>query len=84
MNILTANELKVKGVSALDEAISVDDEVVITVRGKKKYVVMTVDMYHHLRECELDKAFREAKEDVANGDYFEGSIEEHIKRVTNG
>ena len=34
-NSITANDLKVKGVSVLDQVISEENEAVITVRGKK-------------------------------------------------
>ncbi|MDP4008628.1 MAG: type II toxin-antitoxin system Phd/YefM family antitoxin [Candidatus Peregrinibacteria bacterium] len=82
MNILAANELKVKGVSALEDALSHDDRAFITVRGKTKYVVLTVDEYDNLRECELERLLREAKEDIARGDYTQETVAEHVKRLT--
>jgi hypothetical protein len=38
---ITANDLKVKGITAIDELVSVNDGVIITVRGKEKYVVIS-------------------------------------------
>ena len=83
MNTITANELKVRGVSALEEITSSQDEAVITVRGKNKYVVLSVDEYNHLRECELEAALIETKKDITEGKFFTGSVDEHIKRITD-
>lgn len=33
-----------------------DDELIITVRGKESYVVMNMEHYNYLRECELEAA----------------------------
>ena len=53
MNMLTANELKTKGISAVESRLKVDEEVVISVRCKDRYVVMDLDKYARLREYEL-------------------------------
>ena len=37
MNTITANQLKTKGVSAIQKNLSENCELVITVRGKEKY-----------------------------------------------
>ncbi len=83
VNIITANELKVKGVSALDKITSAHDETIISVRGKNKYVVLSIDEYNYLRECELESALIESKKDLAEGKFFTGTIDEHIKRITD-
>ena len=73
---VTANELKVKGIRALDEITSTGVEAVITVRGKQKYVVMTMDEYNELREYELEAAIAESERDIKNGDYKKGPYRE--------
>jgi prevent-host-death family protein len=83
LNSITANDLKVKGVSLLDQAISSDNEAIITVRGKNKYVVLSMDEYNRLRECELEAALMEAKNDLAEGKYSTGTVEDHMKRITD-
>lgn len=83
-NSITANELKTKGVSLLDAITSTGDEAIITVRGNAKYVVLRLEEYNHLRECELEAALIESKKDLAAGNYTDESIEAHIKRLTNG
>jgi prevent-host-death family protein len=80
---ITANDLKIKGIGAIDEIAAGNEEVVISVRGKRKYVVLPLDRYNQLREYELDAAIRESERDIAEGKFFSGSIEDHLKRVGN-
>lgn len=82
--IITANDLKTKGVSILDAGSSDDSEVIITVRGKSKYVVLPIEKYNYLRECELDAALSEVKKDMKDGKIKKESVEKHIKRITRG
>ena len=82
-NIISANDLKIKGVKAIQEATDENSEAIITVRGQNKYVVMPMEKYNHLRECELEAALSETKRDIENGDYIIEPVEEHIKRITN-
>lgn len=83
MNTINANNLKVKGVTAIEAALVNEQEVAITVRGKPCYIVVDVDYYQHLRECELENAVRQAKADIAAGRYVIESAEQHIKRMIN-
>ena len=82
MNIITANQLKTKGVSIIESKLADENELVITVRGKEKYVVMDMQQYHYLRECELDVALQETRADYQNSKFITESVEEHIKRIT--
>jgi len=81
---ITANELKTKGVSVLNEEISDGNEVIITVRGKSKFIVLPIEKYNYLRECELETALLEAKKDIKEGRYTKESVDKHIKRITRG
>ena len=83
MGTVTANELKTRGVSAVEEHLETEDEVVISVRGKDKYVVMSLDKYSQLREYELDIAVREARADYEVGRVITESVDDHMKRVTD-
>ena len=83
MNTVTANELKTKGVSAVEACLKEDEEVIISVRGKNRYVVMDVDKYARLREYELTIALQEAKAEVEAGSYVTESVADHVKRVTD-
>ena len=82
-NSITANELKVKGVSILEQITSDQNEAIITVRGKSKYVVLTIEEYNYLRECELEAALVESRKDIKEGNFHSDSIDEHLKRIKN-
>lgn len=81
MNQLNANDLKTRGVAAIEAALSGQDEAIIAVRGKPRYVVMPVDTYHHLRECELEAALAEARADLDAGRVVSESAAEHLARL---
>jgi prevent-host-death family protein len=81
---ITANDLKTKVVSILNKETSDGDEVIITVRGKNKYVVLPIEKYNYLRECELEAALIETKKDLKEGKFHKESVEKHIKRITRG
>lgn len=82
--IITANDLKTRGVAAISDAVSNSDEVFVTVRGKSRYVVIPIEKYNYLRECELEAALNETKKDMKNGKYLHETIEKHIKRISRG
>jgi len=82
--VITANELKTKGVSVLNEETSDGNEVIVTVRGKNKYVVVPIEKYNYLRECELEAALSETKRDIKEGKFVKESVEKHVKRITRG
>jgi len=82
--IITANELKTKGVSVLDEETSDGNEVIVTVRGKNRYVVVPIEKYNYLRECELEAALLETKRDIKEGKFVKESVEKHVKRIARG
>jgi len=80
---ITANDLKVKGITAIEELVPENDGVIITVRGKEKYIVLSIEEYNQLRELELDAAIQEAKRDIAEGRFHSEGVEEHLKRIAN-
>ena len=67
MNILNANDLKVGGVTAIEAALEDAPEVFISVRGERRFVVMGVAQYQHLRECELEAAWLATQADRLAG-----------------
>ena len=84
MSTIAAVELKRRGVSALAPALADEDETVITVRGKARYVVMKMETYSKLREAELDQAVREARADYAAERITDKTIAAHMKRLDHG
>ena len=78
---LTANELKTKGVSAIEAVLQDHSEAIVSVRGKERFVVMDIEHYHYLRECELEAALAETRADLVAGRFVQESPEEHVARV---
>ena len=81
--MISANDLKMKGISALEAELAECSEAIITVRGKSRFVVMSIEQYHHLRECELEAALLEVKADLVAGRVISESVDDHIRRVTD-
>lgn len=82
-NFVTANDLKTKGVSAIEPFAKKGLETIITVRGVDTYVVLTTQAFNHLRECELTTALIESESDIKKGKYHKDSAEEHLKRISD-
>lgn len=80
---IPSNELKTKGIKAVEKEIAENEEAVITVRGEKKFVIVDMKRYNYLRECELEAALAESKRDLENNNIKNETIKEHIKRVTS-
>ena len=78
---IAANDLKVKGVSLFDTLLASLDEVLISVRGKNKYVVVDMERYERLREYELEHAVREVQSEIDAGEATRMSAQEHIEAV---
>jgi hypothetical protein len=66
---IAANDLKTKGIAAIEAGLAQQTEAAISVRGQQRYVVMPMEQYHFLRECELDAALAETRADIAAGRY---------------
>jgi len=76
---ISATEVKQNGVLIFERMLDKFSEVVITVRGKKKYVAIDYERYKKLREYELDSAYQDAMEDIANRDYIVDSNSNRTK-----
>ncbi len=81
MTVLTANDLKTRGVSDIERLLQEAQEVVISVRGKPRYVVMDIAHYDFLRECEVVAAWAQTRADLAAGRCRSESADDHIARV---
>ena len=81
MSNLTANDLKTKGIAAIEAALAERPEAIISVRGKDRFVVMEIEQYHYLRECELETALAETRADIAAGRFVKETPAAHIKRI---
>ena len=81
MSTLTANDLKTKGIAAIEAALADHPEAIVSVRGKERFVVMDIAQYHYLRECELEAALAETHADIKAGRFVKESPAAHVKRV---
>lgn len=79
--MITANDLKTKGVACLEEMLAKQPEAIITVRGKESFVVMKIDHYHYLREMELEAALHESQQDLAAGRFSKDDIAQHVADI---
>jgi PHD/YefM family antitoxin component YafN of YafNO toxin-antitoxin module len=81
MNTINASELKTGGVMAIESALASDSDVAINVKGKSRFVVLNMDYYQYLRECELEIAIQHAREDIAAGRFIDETAQQHKTRI---
>jgi len=81
MTHISANDLKTKGIAAIEAALAVAPEAIVSVRGKDKFVVMDIAHYHYLCECELDAALAETRSDLLAGRAVQESPVAHLARL---
>ncbi len=81
MASISANDLKTKGVAAIEAMLEQQPEAVISVRGKDRFVVMELAQYHYLRECELEAALAETRADLTAGRAVSESADAHLARL---
>jgi len=81
MQILSANELKTAGVSAITRALEHEREAGVTVRGRLRYVVLEAEEFQRLRDLELELALQETSADVAAGRCVQESVDDHLARL---
>ena len=81
MSTISANDLKTKGIGAIEQALIDQSEALVSVRGQVKYVVMSQAQYQYLRECELEAALAESRADMDAGRFVAESVAEHLNRI---
>ena len=81
MTHLSANDLKTKGIAAIEYILATQPEAMISVRGKERFVVMDVAHYHYLRECELDAALAQSRADISAGRTVIETAAQHMVRL---
>ena len=81
MSTISANDLKTKGIGAIEQALIEQSEASVSVRGQVKYVVMSQAQCQYLRECELEAALAESRADMDAGRFVAESVAEHLNRI---
>ena len=79
---ISANDLKTKGVAAIEAMLTDHSEAIVSVRGKDRFVVMEIAQYNYLRECELEAALAETRADLVAGRLLQESAEAHVSRLS--
>jgi len=82
MTRISANDLKTKGVAAIEAMLADHSEAIMSVRGKDRFVVMEIAQYNYLRECELEAALAETRANLAAGRLVQESAEAHVSRLS--
>lgn len=80
INILSLQDLKRTGFGKLKEMFNNEPDIIIQERGKDACVLVDIDHYRYLRECELEIALIKAKKEIAAGKYITG-VENYIANV---
>ncbi len=78
---IAANNLKTRGIAAIEAGLAQQTEAAISVRGKQRYVVMLLEQYNFLRECELEAALAQSRADVATGRFRVQTAQEHFVEI---
>ena len=81
MASITANDLKTRGITSIEEALKGRPEAIVSVRGADRFVVMELSQYHYLRECELEAALAQSRVDIREGRYVKESAQAHVARA---
>lgn len=81
MTSISANDLKTKGIAAIEAVLAQQTEAIVSVRGKERFVIMDLAHYHYLRECELEAALAESRADLKAGRFVKESAEAHLQRL---
>ncbi|MGE4547906.1 MAG: type II toxin-antitoxin system prevent-host-death family antitoxin, partial [Desulfurella sp.] len=74
---ISANTIKTKGISFINKFIKNKNEIIVSVRGKRKYVILPIEEYERIRDLEIEQAIKKAEDDYNNNRYIAESTEEH-------
>jgi hypothetical protein len=81
MNDISAEDLKTRGIDAIESALTKQQAAAVTVNGQRRYVVMCPEEYVRLRECELQGALAESRADLEAGRFVRETIAQHLERI---
>jgi PHD/YefM family antitoxin component YafN of YafNO toxin-antitoxin module len=80
INILSLQDLKRTGFNKLKQMFHNEPDIIIQERGKDACVLVDIDHYNYLRECELEVALIRARQEIAKKKYTTGA-ENHIQQL---
>lgn len=79
--MITANEIKTRGVKAIEDGLNKVDRLSISVRGRVKYVVLKAEDYEGLRLAEMEMAYQQTVQDIEKGQFKIETSEQHMDRL---
>ncbi len=82
INILSLQDLKRTGFAKLKQMFSNEPDILIQERGRDACVLVNIEHYNYLRQCELEIALINAKKEITEGKYSEGA-DQHIGYLEN-
>lgn len=72
MKTIQSKELGIKGISTIEKGLNDGHELAISVNEQEKFIVMDMEQYNYLKECELKAEWHQAREEYkANEDITE-------------
>lgn len=80
--LITANQIKTRWTSIIEEWLENNPQIFIKVRWDVKYVILSKSYYDKFREFELEKAIEESKKDIKSWK-VSTSINDHLKRIND-
>ena len=81
--MITANDLKVKGIKAIEKELEERDEAIISFRGKPKYIVLDIEEYETMRALQIEVAYKELKNKKEQGKAYVSDVDTLIQRIEN-
>ena len=79
----TVNDLKVKGIKAIEEELQERDEAVISFRGKPRCIVLDIEEYETMRLLQIESAYKKLKNKKAQGKSYVSDADTLIQRIEN-
>ena len=80
LNILSMQDLKSTSLAKLKLLFKHEPEIIIQERGKDACVLVDLEHYAYLRQCELEIELIRARNEIAAGKYTTGS-EAHLSKL---
>lgn len=80
INRLSLQDLKRTGFTKLKQMFSNEPDIIIQERGRDACVLVDIEHYNYLRQCELEIALISAKREIAEGKYSVGT-KQHIEHL---
>jgi hypothetical protein len=81
MSVISDNDLRTHGVAAIEAALVHATEAFISGRKQNRFVVMSIEQFQYLRNCELETALARSREDLIEGRFVISSPGQHLDRL---